>query len=219
MTRQRQSPLLDRVRNHIRLLHYSIRTEEAYVLHVKRFILFHHKRHPQEMGADESRQYRSHLATEGRVSASTQNQARAALLFLYREVLGIELPFVDGLVRAKRPVRVPVVLTRAEVDSVLTRLSGTHYLMAGLLYGAGLRLMECIRLRVKDVDFGYSQIIVRDGKGEKDRRTVLPAPLGGSLQQHLAAVRRQHLIDLRQGYGRVYLPYALERKYPKAAGE
>ena len=217
---QQQGPsLLDRVRHYIRLKHYSIRTEEAYVHHVKRFILFHRKRHPAEMGAAEIRQYLSHLAVEGHVSASTQNQALAALLFLYREVLGLELPLVEGIERAKRPTRVPVVLTRAEVDAVLARLSGTQHLMAGLLYGAGLRLMEGVRLRVKDVDFGYAQIIVRDGKGEKDRRTVLPAPLVAGLRQHLERVRRQHAADLRQGYGRVYLPYALERKYPHAAAE
>ena len=216
---QRGPSLLDRVRHHIRLKHYSIRTEEAYVHHVKRFILFHRKRHPAEMGAAEIRQYLSHLAVEGHVSASTQNQALAALLFLYREVLGLELPIVEGIERAKRPARVPVVLTRAEVEAVLARLSGTQHLMAGLLYGAGLRLMEGVRLRVKDVDFGYAQIIVRDGKGEKDRRTVLPAPLVAGLRQHLERVRRQHAADLRQGYGRVYLPYALERKYPHAAAE
>jgi len=216
---QRQLPLLERVRRQIRLLHYSIRTEEAYVSHVKRFILFHRKRHPSEMGADEIRQYVSHLANEGRVSASTQNQALSALLFLYREVLGSDLPFIDGIERAKRPVRLPVVLTRVEVERVLASLSGTHHLMAGLLYGSGLRLMECVRLRVKDVDFGYSQITVRDGKGEKDRRTVLPRQLIAPLREHLARVRQMHEQDLWKSYGRVYLPYALERKYPNAAAE
>ena len=219
MSDQRQLPLLERVRRQIRLLHYSIRTEEAYVSHVKRFILFHRKRHPSEMGADEIRQYVSHLANEGRVSASTQNQALSALLFLYREVLGSDLPFIDGIERAKRPVRLPVVLTRVEVERVLASLSGTHHLMAGLLYGSGLRLMECVRLRVKDVDFGYSQITVRDGKGEKDRRTVLPRQLIAPLREHLARVRQMHEQDLWKSYGRVYLPYALERKYPNAAAE
>jgi integron integrase len=171
------------------------------------------------MGVEEIRQFLSHLANEGQVSASTQNQALSALLFLYREVLGVELPFVDGHAQAKRPVRVPVVLTRQEVDRVLGHLSGTHYLMASLLYGAGLRLMEAVRLRVKDVDFGYKQITVRDGKGEKDRRTVLPGQLMNPLHFHLIHVRRLHEEDLRQGYGRVYLPYALERKYPKASAE
>ena len=216
---QQKSPLLDRLRHHIRLRHYSIRTEEAYGLVVKRFILFHGKRHPQEMGADEIRQYLSHLANEGQVSASTQNQALSALLFLYREVLGVDLPFIQAIGRAKRPVRVPTVLTHEEVDRVLARLPGTHHLMASLLYGSGLRLMECVRLRVKDLDFGYKQIIVRDGKGEKDRRTVLPKQLIMPLKHQLARVRRLHEDDLRKGYGRVYLPYALERKYPNASAE
>jgi integron integrase len=216
---QAKSPLLERVRKHIRLLHYSIRTEEAYVLTIKRFILFHQKRHPQDLGADEIRQYLTHLANEGQVSASTQNQALSALLFLYREVLSIELPFIDGIERAKRPVRIPVVLTREEVDSVLAQLSGTYHLMSSLLYGSGLRLMECVRLRVKDLDFSYQQITVRDGKGQKDRRTVLPDQLIKPLQQQLTRVRKLHEDDLRKGYGSVYLPYALERKYPNASSE
>lgn len=211
--------LLDQVRHQIRLRHYSIRTEEAYVQTIRRFILFHNKRHPREMGAEEIRQYLSHLATEGNVSASTQNQALSALLFLYREVLGTELAFVDGIVRAKRPVRVPTVLTREEVSNVLSQLSGTYHLMASLLYGTGLRLMECLRLRVKDVDFGYRQIIVRDGKGEKDRRTVMPESLVEPLQHQLTRAKLQHDEDLARGYGNVYLPYALERKYPNAASE
>jgi integrase len=157
------------------------------------------------MGADEIRQYLSHLANEGRVSASTQNQALSALLFLYREVLGSDLPFIDGIERAKRPTHVPVVLTRAEVERVLASLSGTHRLMASLLYGSGLRLMECLRLRVKDVDFGYRQLTVRDGKGEKDRRTVLPEQLIAPLREHLGCVRRLHEEDLAKRYGRVYL--------------
>jgi integron integrase len=214
-----KSPLLERVRKHIRLLHYSIRTEEAYLLTIKRFILFHHKRHPQELGVEEIRQYLNHLANEGQVSASTQNQALSALLFLYREVLGTQLPFIDGIERAKRPVRIPVVLTREEIDSVLAHLSGTYHLMASLLYGSGLRLMECVRLRVKDIDFSYQQITVRDGKGQKDRRTVLPDQLIKPLQQQLTRVRLLHEDDLRKGYGRVYLPYALERKYPHASSE
>jgi integron integrase len=216
---ERQPPLLECVRRQIRLLHYSIRTEEAYVSHVKRFILFHKKRHPSEMGVEEIRQYLSHLANEGRVSASTQNQALSALLFLYREVLGSDLPFIDGIERAKRPAHIPVVLTRAEVEGVLTSLSGTHRLMASLLYGSGLRLMECVRLRVKDVDFGYRQITIRDGKGEKDRRAVLPESLAEPLQRQLERTRLLHEEDLRGGYGRVYLPYALDRKYPHASAE
>lgn len=214
-----QPRLLERVRAHIRFKHYSIRTEEAYLKAIKRFILFHHKRHPQEMGADEIRQYLSHLATEGRVSASTQNQALAALLFLYRDVLGMELPFIDGIERAQRPVRVPVVLTREETSRIISHLSGVHHLMASLLYGSGLRLMECVRLRVKDVDFGYKQITVRDGKGEKDRRTVLPGSLIKPLKCQLIRARLLHDEDLGRGCGRVYLPYALERKYLHAATE
>lgn len=214
-----QPRLLEQVRDLIRLKHYSLRTEEAYLKTIKRFILFHHKRHPQEMGADEIRQYLSHLAVEGHVSASTQNQALSALLFLYRDVLGVELPFIDGLERAKRPVRVPVVLTREETGRILSQLDGVHHLMASLLYGSGLRLMECVRLRVKDVDFGYRQITVRDGKGEKDRRTVLPGSLIEPLKRQLVRARLLHEEDLQKGCGRVYLPYALERKYPQAATE
>ena len=171
------------------------------------------------MGIDEIRQYLSHLATDGNVAASTQNVALAALLFLYREVLLIDLPLIEGVERAKRPHRIPVVLTVEEVKRVLAQLTGTHHLMASLLYGAGLRLMECIRMRVKDIDFDYRQIIVRDGKGEKDRRTVLPAPLIEPLRYHLARVRLQHEEDVRLGCGRVYLPHALERKYPNAAAD
>jgi integron integrase len=212
-------PLLDKVRHQIRLKHYSIRTEETYLRVIRSFILFHRKRHPKEMGADEIRQYLSHLANDGNVAASTQNVALSALLFLYREVLLIDLPLIDGVERAKRPRRIPVVLTQEEVKCVLAQISGTHHLMASLLYGAGLRLMECVRLRIKDIDFDYQQIIVRDGKGEKDRRTILPQPLIEPLRHHLARVRLQHDEDVRMGYGSVYLPYALERKYPNAATE
>jgi len=210
-------PLLEQVRRRVRVLHYSIRTEEAYVGVIRRFILFHGKRHPSEMGVEEIRQYLSHLANSKTVAASTQNQALSALLFLYREVLGVDLPFVEGIVYAKRPAHVPTVLTREEVGQLLSHLSGVHMLMASLLYGSGLRLMECARLRVKDVDFGYGQITVRDGKGEKDRRTVLPEPLARPLERQLARAKRLHEGDLEAGYGAVYLPYALERKYPKAA--
>jgi len=171
------------------------------------------------MGVEEIRQYLSHLANQGRVAASTQNVALSALLFLYREVLGREMEFIEGIERAKRPVRVPTVLTREEVKDLLARLSGQHNLMASLLYGTGMRLMECVRLRVKDIDFGYMQITVRDGKGEKDRRTVLPATLADPLKRQLAAAKALHEEDLGRGYGRVYLPYALERKYPNAARE
>lgn len=211
------SQLLDSVRAAIRLRHYSIRTEEAYVNVIRRFILFHGKRHPAEMGVDEIRRYLSHLAVEDNVAASTQNVALAALLFLYKDVLGIELPRVEGVERAKRPQRVPTVLSVAEVHRVLAGLSGTHHLMASLLYGAGLRLLECARLRVKDVDFERRQITVRDGKGEKDRRTMLPERLAEALRLHLDGVRRLHEADVAAGRGEVYLPYALARKYPSAA--
>jgi integron integrase len=220
MPDQQQKPtLLDQVRHQIRLKHYSIRTEESYVNVIRSFILYHNKRHPKEMGAEEIRQYLSHLANNGNVAASTQNVALSALLFLYGEVLLIDIPLIEGVERAKHPHRIPVVLTVEEVKRVLAGIKGTHHLMASLLYGAGLRLMECVRLRVKDLDFNYRQIIVRDGKGEKDRRTILPEPLIEPLQHHLARVRLQHEEDVRQGYGSVYLPYALERKYPNAARE
>lgn len=211
------SQLLDEVRATIRLKHYSIRTEEAYVSVIRRFILYHHKRHPRDMGVDEIRQYPSHMATDGQVAASTQNVALSALLFLYKEVLQIELPLVEGVERAKRPQRVPVVLTSDEVKRVLAHLTGTHHLMASLLYGAGLRLMECVRLRIKDLDFDYKQITVRDGKGEKDRRVMLPEPLSASLRHHLCKTKSQHESDVVAGHGNVYLPYALARKYPNAA--
>lgn len=209
--------LLDRVRAVARVRHLSLRTEQAYSDCIRRFILFHKKRHPEQMGSEEIRQFLSHLAVEGHVSASTQNVALCALLFLYRDVLGMELPYVEGIQRAKRPVRVPVVFTRREAEGLLRRLSGTYALIAGLLYGSGLRLMEAVRLRVKDLDFEYMEILVRDGKGEKDRRTILPRPLSEPLRHQLERVRLLHEQDLREGFGEVYLPYALARKYPSAA--
>jgi integron integrase len=217
-TRQK-SPLLEQVRQQLRLKHYSIRTEQAYVQCIKRFILYHRKRHPAEMGVDEIRQYLSHLATAGNVAASTQNVELAALLFLYRKVLGRELPFVDGIERAKQPKRVPTVLTREEVAKILAGLSGTYHLMTSLLYGTGMRLMECVRLRVKDIDFGYRQITVRDGKGGKDRRTLLPESLVVPLRRQLERAWLLHEEDLQSGHGSVFLPNALERKYPNAAKE
>jgi integron integrase len=171
------------------------------------------------MGVDEIRQYLSHLAIAGNVAASTQNVELAALLFLYREVLGRDLPFVDGIERAKQPKRVPTVLTREEVAKILTELSGTYRLMTSLLYGTGMRLMECVRLRVKDIDFGYRQITIRDGKGGKDRRTLLPESLSVPLRRQLERARLLHEEDLQSGHGSVYLPNALERKYPNAAKE
>jgi integron integrase len=207
------------VRESIRRHHYSYRTEQAYVHWIKRFILFHRKRHPQDMGANEVTAFLSHLALDRAVAAATQNQALAALLFLYSEVLGQALPWMDGITRAKRPVTVPVVLTRDEVRALLAQLDGTKWLMASLLYGAGLRLRECLHLRVKDVDFSYSQITVRRGKGEKDRVTMLPAPLADPLRSHLARVRSLHERDLAQGFGEVEMPDALARKYPRAGRE
>jgi integron integrase len=199
--------------------HLSLRTEEAYCDWIRRFILFHQKRHPSEMGADQIRQFLTHLAVEANVAASTQNQALCALLFLYRDVLRIELPDIEGIERARRPARVPVVFTRQEVEMLLAQLAGTPKLIASLLYGSGLRLMEALRLRVKDVDFEYQQITVRSGKGEKDRRTILPRPLAEPLRLHLARVKLLHEHDIREGFGAVQLPYALARKYPKAARE
>lgn len=216
---QNAPKLLDLLRDRLRLKHYSIRTETQYVQWVRRFILFHGKRHPQEMGAKEVEAFLTHLAVEGRVAAATQNQALSALLFLYRELLHINLPWLDEVVRAKRPARLPVVLTREEVQSVLGRTEGTYGLMLRLLYGTGMRLMECVRLRVKDVDFSRAEIIVRDGKGAKDRVTMLPQRIAAELQAHLQ--RRRHLYedDLAKGMASVYLPNALDRKYTNAENE
>jgi integron integrase len=207
------------VRGRIRLKHYSLRTEQAYLDWIRRFIRFHGRRHPREMGAAEVGAFLTHLAVEGKVAASTQNQAKSALLFLYRQVLDCELPWLDNVERAKAPKRLPVVLTQTEVQALLTRLRGTHWLLASLLYGAGLRLMEGLRLRVKDVDFKRKEILVRDGKGFKDRVTMLPMALVEPLRAHLERVRELHRRDLAAGLGAVYLPYALERKYPNAACE
>ena len=208
--------LLDEVRNAIRRKHFSIRTEQAYTDWIRRFILFHNKRHPREMGEAEVTQFLTHLARNRNVAASTQNQALSALLFLYKEVLKVEIGWLDGVERARRPARLPVVLTKDEAHRLFANLHGTAKLMAGLLYGSGLRLMECVRLRVKDVDFGYLNITVRDGKGAKDRITMLPVNLAEPIQRHLVKVRAQHEQDLADGLGRVYLPTALERKYQNA---
>jgi len=203
----------------IRRLHYSRRTEETYVHWVRRFICWSGKRHPATLGEPEVTAFLSHLATERKVAAATQNQALAALLFLYKQVLGRELGWFDDLVRAKRPVRLPVVLTRGEVAALLAQLKGAHWLMAGILYGAGLRLMECLRLRVKDIDIAYRQILVRDGKGGKDRVSMLPEIAVQPLHAQLGEAKRLHEIDLREGFGEVHLPYALARKYPRAGFE
>lgn len=219
LTTMQKPKFLEQVRAVARMRHFSLRTEEAYGDWIKRFILFHHKRHPAEMGVDQIRQFLSHLAVDKHVSASTQNQALCALLFLYRDVLRVDLPHIEGIERAKPPIRLPVVFTRQEVEQLLAHLAGTYSLICGLLYESGLRLMEALRLRIKDVNFAYQQIIVRAGKGEKDRRTVLPLPLIEPLRQQLAGVRLLHEQDLREGFGAVQLPYALERKYPNAVRE
>jgi integron integrase len=211
--------LLDQVRQAIRSRHYSDRTEKAYVHWVKRFIFFHDKRHPLDMAEAEIAQFLSSLATQGRVSASTQNQALNGLLFLYHEVLSKRIGLIDGVVRAKRPQRLPIVLTKDEVKNVFDRMDGVPRLMGLLLYGAGLRLMECCRLRVKDIDFARNEIVVRSGKGNKDRYTMLPTAVRDSLAQHLRRVKLQHEADLKAGLGRVSLPNALGRKYPNAGKE
>lgn len=203
----------------VRLKHYSIRTEQVHVDWISPFIVFLDGRHPDQLGAQHVEEALTLLAVEGCVAASTQNQAKSALLFLYREVLGIELPWLDNVEQARAPKRLPVVLTREEIQTVLSRLEGTHALIVGLLYGAGLRIMEAVRLRVKDVEFTRREILVRDGKGFKDRVTMLPGLLAPSLVDHLARVRALHESDLAAGGGAVYLPYALEIKYPNAARE
>lgn len=212
----RQPKLLDRMRERIRRKHYSIRTERSYVDWAKRYILFHGKRHPKEMGAAEVEAFLTHLAVAGRVSASTQNQARSTLLFLYKEVLEIELPWLNSVAPAKRGRRLPVVLTQHEARALLDELNGTMWLAASLLYGSGLRLMEGLRLRVKDVEFERREIVVREGKGNKDRVTVLPENVIVPLKAHLQTVKTLHDRDLREGFGRVSLPNALARKYPRS---
>jgi len=211
--------LLDRVRDAIRTRHYSYRTEQAYVYWVKDFVRFHGLRHPVQMGEVEVAQFLSHLATRRRVAASTQNQALSALLFLYKAVLQRNIAFVGDVVRAKTPRRVPVVLTREEVARVLLNRDPPYRLMAQLLYGAGLRLHECLHLRVQDLDTGYGQIVVRDGKGGKDRVTMLPRALAAPLDAQLAQVRMLHRRDIANGFPGVSLPYALARKYPNAPRE
>jgi integron integrase len=215
----RTSPFLEQLRTAIRVRHYSIRTEQAYVEWVRRFILYHGKRHPVELGETEVSGFLSYLAVNRNVAASTQNQALNALVFLYRNVLGRPLGnTIDG-VRARKPKRLPVVLSQGEIRELLRHLDGNHWLPVCLLYGSGLRLMECLRLRVKDLDFGHRAILVRQGKGGKDRVVTLPDEIIQPLQRHLEAVRNTHAKDLQDGFGKVYLPHALARKYPNAAGE
>lgn len=209
--------LLDQVRTVLRVKHFSLSTEQAYVAWIRRYILFHGKRHPRDMGESEIRQYISHLAVDAKISASTQTVALSALLFLYREVLKKELPYVANIERAKRTKRLPVVFTRNEVHEVLAQLNGTPHLIASLLYGSGLRLMEALRLRVKDLDFERLELTIRQGKGAQDRVTMLPASTVAPLITQLEKVRLLHQTDLKVGLGAVELPFALVRKYPGAA--
>jgi len=208
--------LFDQVRDRIRVLHYSYRTEQAYLGWIRQYILFHKRRHPVSMGAAEIEEFLTHLATRRNVAAATQGQALSALLFLYKQILNIDLPWLDNVVRASRPKRLPVVLTPEEVHAVLANLRDSYWLIGNLLYGSGLRLMEALRLRVKDIEFEYRQILVRDGKGFKDRVTVLPETLVVPLQLHLEQMHERHLQAVAQGVGGVELPYALARKYPSA---
>ncbi len=213
------SPLLESVRDAVRVRHYSIRTEQAYVEWIKRFILFHGKRHPREMGEPEVAAFLSHLAVKRNVAASTQNQALNSLVFLYKAVLNQPLESIQGVVRAKRPAKLPVVLTPEEVRELLRHLEGVHWLAACLLYGSGLRLMECMRLRVFNLDFSHRAICIHNGKGGKDRVVTLPDELIVPLQRHLETVKNIHEKDLADGFGFVYLPHALARKYPNAPTE
>ena len=214
-----QPKLLDQVRTILRAKHYSRRTETSYVDWITRYVRFHNLSHPRELDATAVSAFLSHLAVDRHVAASTQNQARSALLFLYREVLRMPIDAPRDVVGAKAPKRLPTVLSRDEVRAVLAQLSGIHRLIAQLLYGSGLRLMEGVRLRVQDLDIAQHQIMVRDGKGQKDRLTMLPVQLVEPLNDHLRVVRRLHSEDVERGYGEVYLPFALERKYPHASRE
>jgi integron integrase len=204
------------MRSEIRVRHYSIRTEEAYLGWVRRFITYH-RRHPRDLSADDINRFLTHLAVHDNVAASTQRQALSAVLFLYREVLKIEPPWIDDIVRARPPKRLPTVLSREEVSALLTRLEGTVQLVVLLLYGTGMRILECLRLRVQDVDFDLGNITIRDGKGRKDRTTLLPSACRQRLLDHLELVKALHDQDLSDGFGRVHLPHALARKFPGAA--
>jgi integron integrase len=212
----RSPKLMEQIRQALRSRHYSPRTEQAYIHWVRQFIFHYHVRHPAKMAEPEINAFLTHLAVERKVSASTQNQALSALLFLYRHVLGRPIGDLGEVIRARKPTRLPVVMTRDEVKSVLDRLNGDKWLMASLLYGTGMRLMECLRLRVQDIDFTRNEVLVRDGKGAKDRITMLPESLKAPLREHLAKVKAIHEQDLADGWGRVQLPTALERKYPNA---
>ena len=214
---KKSSPFLEEVRQIMRVQYYAIRTEQSYIEWIKRFILFHDKRHPSEMGEAEVAAFLTHLSVNRNVAPATQGQALNALVFLYRKVLNRPLEELHGIVRSKKKSRIPVVLTQREVSAVLSKLEGVHWLAGCLLYGSGLRLMECIRLRVKDVDFGRLSITVRQGKGGKDRVVTLARELVVPLQRHLESVKMTHERDLAEGFGSVYMPYALNRKYPNAA--
>ena len=219
LVRDAKPKLLDQLREGLRARHYSRRTERTYCSWVKRFIFFHNVRHPAEMAEPEINAFLTHLAVKKKVSASTQNQALSALLFLYRHVIGREVGDLGEVIRARKATRLPVVMTREEVKAVLANMAGNKWLIASLMYGAGLRLMECLRLRVQDIDFVRNEIVVRDGKGAKDRITMLPKSLKSPLQDHLKMVKKVHEKDLSEGWGRVVLPDALERKYPNAPKE
>jgi len=214
-----KSPLLERVRNAIRIRHYSLRTEQSYIHWIRRFILFHKKRHPNDMGEREISAFLTDLAVNRNVAASTQNQALSAILFLYQKVLDRKLEWLDDVVRAKRPAHMPVILTREETQQLLNEIPGINGLIIRVLYGTGMRKMECLRLRVQDIDFDYRQIVIRSGKGDKDRFTVLPDVLVEKLQKQLDRARAIHNHDLEEGYGEVALPHALARKYPDAGKE
>jgi integron integrase len=211
--------LLDQVRDKLRAKHYSYRTEQQYISWIRRFVVYNDKKHPATMSGPEVEAFLTHLATEHRVTASTQNQALSAILFLYRHVLELELPWVANVVRARRPIRVPVVLPRSQVQRLIAELDGQFHLVAQLLYGSGLRLMEALRLRIKDIDFEYSQIVVHDGKGQKDRVTILPDAVAEPLSLHLRLVAEAHKRAVERGFAGVELPYALARKYPTAQRE
>ena len=214
-----KSKLLEQVRKLIRVKHLSYKTERAYIGYIRDYILFHNKKHPKDMGVSEIRDYLTHLAVDKNVAASTQNVAFNAVLFLYKQVLEIKLPPIEGVLRAKRPRRLPVVFTRAEAKAIIAEVEGTPKMIVSLLYGCGMRLSEVLRLRVKDIDFGMQNITVRDGKGAKDRTTILPSSVAEDLRTHLEEVGNLHKKDLSGGYGSVWLPYALERKYKNADKE
>ena len=209
--------LLDRVRNEIKVRHYSLRTEKSYIGWIKRFILFNNKKHPLDMGADEIRDFVNHLAVKANVSASTQNQALQAILFLYKDILKIEVGWINEIERVARTKHIPVVFSKSEAKLVLENMDGVVRLVASLLYGGGLRLNECLRLRIKDIDFDYKQIVIRDGKGEKDRRTTLPEKLIPALQAQIKHVKKIHTADLKENKGETVLPYALRKKYINAS--